>query len=87
MTKLPTDLVQALGTINAVFVDSKRQTNARYPNANAEVDLFPMGYAECGGDGWGGYADLGDGTHVDLGKDAGWRMKDAGRGRVRCERE
>ena len=36
--------IAALGGIPALRVASKRATRARYPNANPELDLFPIGY-------------------------------------------
>ena len=47
-----------------VFVDGRRHVQARWPNANPEVVLFPGGYEECAT--WGPFADLGQGKHVTL---------------------
>ena len=56
--------------LEELFVDGKRQIRARYPNANPEVDIYPVGYNIQYGDpearvsmtdiGWG--PSIGDGT-------------------------
>ena len=72
---LPSAAVADNDTIRAVFIDGKRQTLARYPNADAEQDLFPKGYATC--DSWGAYRDdMGSGQHRNISSPT--RIKDSG---------
>ena len=42
--KAPLALPQGLRSVGALQVNGHRATLARYPNADAEIDLFPVGY-------------------------------------------
>ncbi len=44
--KAPLALPQGLRSLQALQLNGHRATLARYPNANAEVDLFPAGYIQ-----------------------------------------